>query len=352
MKLKTRIACALLAGGMAVSMSACSKNYEWVAKTEEYQMGPGVYMGLLLNSYMTALDQTQDKDTPILKQTIEDKNASDWIAENAQELVREYFAIEHQFDEMGLILNSDEQTSIESTASTYWEYQSSLYEDNGMSQESLKSMLTNSYKQQMIFQKLYDTDGLEEVPESELQEEFKNNYLKTTFYPLALTDSSGNAVSDEDKAAIKERLNTILTKAQQGEDFYDLILADEKEAAGEGTVHEHTGTEHDSIFSKSDADYLPENFYNSLKAIGIGEYGVFEVEGYMVVAYRGELPLEGDEYTQYRSTLLSSVRSEDFYNKLQEWAKDVQVTYADGALKTFTPKKVKYEPATSSSSNS
>ncbi len=138
MKIKTKIAAAAMAAIMAVGFSSCSKSYSWVAKSGDMEIAPGVYMANMLGAYTNALKLSSDTETDILKQTIEDKNAADWILDKTKATTAQYFAVEKKFDEYGLILNNDEINSISQQTDYYWQYLSELYENNGISKESLK----------------------------------------------------------------------------------------------------------------------------------------------------------------------------------------------------------------------
>lgn len=343
MKIKTRIAAVAMAAVMAVGFSACSKSYTWVAKSGETEIAPGVYMANMLGAYSNALQLAPDAETDLLKQTIEDKNASDWIVDKTKETTAQYFAVEQKFDEYGLVLNTDDTNSISQQTDYYWQFLSTLYEDNGISKESLNLVNTNSYKLSMLFEKIYGEGGEKEVSKAELQEVFLNDYVKTTYYVLPLTNSSGEKLSEEEQAKVRERIQTIFDKAKEGENFYDLILEDEKTAAGEETVHEHTGTEHDVIIYKDDTTSFPEGFYDIIKAIEVNGYDMFEIEDYVVVAKRLELDPDSDEFENSKASILSNLKGEEFVATVEQWGNETEVTYNEDALKAFKPSKIKYE---------
>lgn len=344
MNIKTKIASAAMAAVMAVGFTACSQNYTWVAKSGDLEIAPGVYMANLLGAYSNALTLVSDTEKDVLEQTIEDKNASDWITEQAKISTAQYFAVEQKFDEYSLVLNSDDLSTISQQTEYYWQYLSSLYEDNGISQDSLNLINTNVYKTSLLFDALYGEGGEKEVSDDELKQAYLNDYVKTTFYALSLTDSSGELLSEEDQAAVRERIQNIYDKANAGDDFYDLILEDEKSDLGEDdTVHEHTGVEHDAIIYKEDATSFPEGFYDIIKAINTDSYDMFEIDNYVVVAKRLALDTESEEFENSKASILSNLKGDEFMELIEQWGNETEVTYNEDALKVFTPSKVKYE---------
>ena len=260
------------------------------------------------------------------------KNASDWITEQAKISTAQYFAVEQKFDEYSLVLNSDDLSTISQQTEYYWQYLSSLYEDNGISQDSLNLINTNVYKTSLLFDALYGEGGEKEVSDDELKQAYLNDYVKTTFYALSLTDSSGELLSEEDQAAVRERIQNIYDKANAGDDFYDLILEDEKSDLGEDdTVHEHTGVEHDAIIYKEDATSFPEGFYDIIKAINTDSYDMFEIDNYVVVAKRVALDTESEEFENSKTSILSNLKGDEFMELIEQWGNETEVTYNEDA---------------------
>ncbi len=180
--------------------------------------------------------------------------------------------------------------------------------------------------------------------ENELQEIFLSDYAKTTYYVLPLANASGESLSEEEQAKIRERIQSIYDKAKSGDDFYDLILEDEKITADGKTVHEHANkNEHDIIVYKEDSTSFPKGFYDKIKSIETGEYGMFEIENYVVVAKRLELSADSDEYKNSKQTLLTNLKGKEFVSTVEQWGNETEVTYNEEALKQFTPSKIKYE---------
>ena len=68
-------------------------------------------------------------------------SSEEWIKNKALEYCQRYVAIEKKFDELDLSPTEEESKDVESTIDSFWDTNGEIYEKNGISKNSVKSVL-------------------------------------------------------------------------------------------------------------------------------------------------------------------------------------------------------------------
>ena len=157
-----------------------------------------------------------------------------------------------KFDEMELSLKESDIESIESSVDSAYENNPDMFEGNGIGKESLKEIMTNTYKSNEIFEALYGENGTEGVKEEDVKNFYIENNARVKYIGLDLHDSEGNDLDEAGKKEITDMADDFLKRAKNAdstdkmlEEFdlmqeeYDKYVADKAaEAAGEETTTE------------------------------------------------------------------------------------------------------------------
>ena len=390
MKMMKRIAAGLIAVSALLSLAAC-KDTTWSYKIDDTTITSGMYIAYQINAYMEAYGKVEDNTKDILSQKIDDKTAEVWINERVAELCKTYVAVEKKFDELGLTLSESDKNKLNVQTSNYWAYYSSTYEPNGAGEASLKKILTNSYKSNMIFKKYYDKDGLEAVSDADLKAKLGEDYAQLKYIKMEMVDAKGNKLKTEGKAELKKKAEAYLARLKKGENIDDLIkdyakvVEEEKKAASTSSTSSTSSDSASSAASTSSADTssvastsstastastssaatssdtkeeasdpnlvvvnkeddsLSDKFIKGVfETAKIGEPLIIEDDENYYVAIKYDITKDEDVFTDYHDTLLYDLKGDDFEAMQKEWYKDYKVDTNEDSIKRYKLSKLNF----------
>ena len=384
-----RIAAGLIAVSSLLSLAAC-KDTTWSYKIDDTTITSGMYIAYQVNAYMEASGKVEDKTKDILSQKIDGKSAEVWINERVAELCKTYTAVEKKFDELGLTLSESDKNKLNVQVSSYWNYYSKIYEPNGAGQTSLKKILTNSYKSNLIFKKYYDTDGLEAVSDADLKAKLGENYAQLKYIKMEMVDAEGNKLKTEGKAELKKKAEAYLARLKKGEKIDDLIadyakvVEDAKNAASTSSNATSTSsvassttssavTSTASVASDSSAsstasassgvtssttdeqetdpnivivnkedESLSDKFIKGVfETAKIGEPLIIEDDENYYVTIKYDITKDEATFKEYRDTVLYDLKGDDYESMQKEWYKDYKVDTNEDSIKRYKLSKLK-----------
>ncbi len=332
MKLKNKIAAGILSAAVLLSCASCGEDLSWTYRLGDYEVTSGMFVGMGIDAYQSAYTKENiDTSLPLKDQTIGEENALDWAREQAKDYAKEYLYIEQRFDEMGLSFTDEELATMEENADYYWNnlYQS-YYEEEGCGEESYRALYFNGYKKTAVFDATYGEGGELEVPASELTAYFDRDYRKIRYLILPLTDADGNALEGEELEAEKEKAEALKARLESGEDF--------------NTIY----AEHNDVDYDADADYsrlidLTDETYvsaitDTVSEMEPGQYAVAYSEKYAYIINLMETT--DDDFESVRSTLLSTLKGEEFETNLDEAIAQLDVEENDASIKKHDVKNL------------
>lgn len=220
-----KVSAFLTAVCVTAAFTGCS-NTRYGMVVDDYTVPAGVYIYYANSAYNVAasrlaesnpdLDTTSRKAVKEYAQTatIEDINAMDWIQNKTKELCLNFVATEKKFDELGLELDADTKTYLESMIEYYWaNYQENL-EENGVSEDSFRKILTSSYKSEVIFEHYYGVGGEKGVTDEELRDYFAENTIRCQYVKFDLLDEEENLMKSDEKAEMMKTVKAYETRVQ------------------------------------------------------------------------------------------------------------------------------------------
>jgi hypothetical protein len=217
MKQIKKIAAGVTALAIAVSATGCTigSNTSYVLSKDDTKVSAGVYLYYAYSAYSQAVSylsgQDEDLDTSDVKAlkalTIDGKSTETWIKDRAIELCQEYVAIENEFDELGLELSSEDSDTIDSYTESYISYYGDAFKEAGVSEESIKAVLTSSFKSSDIFDYYYAVGGEKGIEESEYYDYYTENNARVRMITFNKTDGSGEALTDTDKTDFEDMVD-------------------------------------------------------------------------------------------------------------------------------------------------
>ena len=394
-----KLTAGLLTLSLTASLAGCSADTSWAYRSANAEITSGMYIGLSIAAVQSAsMVEGVDTSLSLFDQEIEGYDGLTWVTNETEKLARQYLATEEKFLEMGLSFTEEEQAAIDNYAENYWAYVSSYYEDEGCGQTSFTKLVTNTEKQNKIFDAIYGEGGEQEVSEEELRKAYEENYVKASYFVVPLTDDEGEKLEDSKLDARKKQAELLLERIQNGENFetvkadYEASEEETEEETSSETAESSEATESSETTESSEAaessettesseitesseatessevaesseatessetaetseteatdtsEYMyKEGSYPSLLLDALfealdGDVGMTEDTNYIYIWQKQSLDDTGFE--GLRSTILSQLKGEDFTALIEEWATALDMTANEPSLKKHSPKNL------------
>ncbi|NCB52488.1 MAG: hypothetical protein EOM54_11520 [Clostridia bacterium] len=251
-----------------------------------------------------------------------------YILENAMSAVLYYKAIEEYASERGIALTADDEASIKADYDASVEQLGSeealaeKLESTYCTTDYYQHLLRCSYLNTLCFKQDYGENGEKLSDEDAVQDASADGYMMAKHILFRTTDDSGNALSDEDKAAKYKKAEDVLAQltAAKSEDvlaLFDTLMNENSEDSG--LSYYPNGY----LFQSGE---MISEFEDAVVGLKEGEYsGIVETSyGYHIIM---RLPIDFDatptQYTQYGYTytlryVLASDRQKTILNGLTE----------------------------------
>lgn len=257
-----RIAAAIVSSAVIITSAGCTlgKNTAYALTVDGYKVKAGVYIYYTASALSEAINlasqqdenlDTQDNDA-LKKVKIEGKDFIDFVKDKATENCVNHVATLKHFDDLELSLTETQENEISQYVDMNWETNEEMFTKNGISKESLKEIMTSSYKSEEVFKAYYGDGGSENIEESQLKEYYTENNARVRYVDMDLHDAEGNDLDEAGEKEIEDMANDFLKRAKAAKDEeamlkefdafqeeYDKYVADKAaEAAGEEAAAE------------------------------------------------------------------------------------------------------------------
>jgi PPIC-type PPIASE domain. len=331
-----RIAATTLAVLTLFTLTGCYKQSDWwAAKRNDTTMAIGEYIYYLSTAYSDASYKV-GTDTEVLKATIEDKKAKDYIDEGTKKSIQSYFYIEERAKD--LEISEEDLASIENLSNAYWTTYglSTQYEKLGISQDSFtKAFARQSVLRSTIFEEMYTT-GDRAVSDDEFISYYEDNYYSYEYFTAALTtkDEEGNStdLSDEAKKTLKDILEEYLVEIEDGKTSVEEAATSYKEySASEDTTYDLTS----GLIESASGD-IP----TAVLELKEDEVSIIETSSTYTLVRR--VPIKDRSKViladkDDKLSVLSSWKNEEFNTFVEEEAAKIDgIEYNNSAINTFS----------------
>lgn len=342
-RLILRAVCVLLALALCIGLTGCySEANSWSAKRGDETLSIGTYIYFLSNAYTEARELVP-ADEEVLKATIEDVSAEEWIEKRAKEYIGTYFFLQDALKAEGVTLTQEDEDEISETSDTAWGYYRTSMEEVGVAEKSFEvayARFTVCYEK--LMEHLYGEGGRLAPTEEELRQYFIDNYYHYEYFYSTLTatgdDGSTVEVSDEDKALRMDTMEKYAQEITEGKATTEeeaRTFADLFEPAS--TVSEDGSVDIYMAPSILPAESLSDTFRDTLA--GLTDGAAAAVEGSNGLYYVITRLSTEDVYDDYvseedqRTALLYGLKGEEFEDYVTQGGRDLSdVTYNDHAI--------------------
>lgn len=404
MKLFKRIAAAVCAVAVAVSVTGCA-DVTKMGTVEDREINAGVYLWYA-NAAMDDAQAEVDaqlaemgtsasaiKNFSYFDYNVQEKPFKQFAEEKAIELIKQFVAIEKKCEELGVTLTAEEKAEVKDNAKTLWKTEITYYgystgvtygesyEMAGISRQSYIQVQTVNKLRNKLFDKYYEENGITPTDQKDIDVYFEDNYGRFQIIQVALTDAKGEKIETEEGKADKyKQAEGYLDRLLNGED-YDVVFHDyekyleeqeklakeeeeknnsntsstssstvtsskEESKATDDTTSSGSGEEeeedHDHDFLLNKADTSPSaDFIKWAFDLKDNEGKIYKDTNVYYVVLRKPIKEREDWYEQYRSDLLHEMKDGEFNEILNEFAKDYKVDFSEAALDAYAPDKIK-----------
>lgn len=243
------------------SMCGCSFDNGYIMNVDGTDIRTGIYLSYMLTAYDNGVTEVSDAkeelgDTSevsdVFTETIDGKNANDWIKEETIKLVKRHIAVDRLFESKGLTLTDEEIDKVGDDVNETWSTDSinyfgytfsveqmygtdtmgEYYESIGVGKDSRKELSINDLKKEKVFLAVYGQDGEQAVGEDEINTYLKENFANVKLIELPFDDKYGvNLTEEADIQAVKDKAQDYYDRLKNGESWIDVQYEHDLEVA-------------------------------------------------------------------------------------------------------------------------
>ncbi|MCL2088764.1 MAG: hypothetical protein FWH14_04715 [Oscillospiraceae bacterium] len=383
MKIFSRLTAFVISIVMVFTLASCSDT-TWTFKQDDMIITSGMYLRILMGAFVEAVDKAEDGEQPVLSQEIDGIKADEWIKNRAKELVEQYIATLRHFDELELTLSETDMDSVNYLTDQEWgRYEETdargnpknFYLDNGISKATLKEYYIYIKKRDLIFERYYETDGIQEVTQEELKGYFHDEFMEIEFGHFPLFDTmTGQAFEPEEKEELRQKVSGYVDRINAGEPIWEVAheyyteLQEAMEALygsdelgiddhvhSEECDHEDEEDQEDEapessrfIVKKDDTMFLQQfsqELMDAVKQTPVNSAVFFdnsedEADASFIIIYRYDISLNEQNYEDYRQTALRFYKEDDFDKILDDILQNLNILSNPPSIRKHRPSKL------------
>ncbi len=385
MSIFKKIALMALSLSVIFSFSACADT-SWALKANGENINAGIYIYYTMLAYNQAQSKISEKasadssssssdssaettqttaETKFFDASIDGKDVKTWIKDTATESVENFIAIEKKFDELGLTLSDEQKNAINQALDYSWSQNSKYFEKNGIGKDSLKQIIRNSYKKDMVFKSYYAKGGSEEVSQDEINKYYNENNARVKYIAIQLKDGEGNLFKSADKEKAMEMAKDYQSRAttenfddliKEYNDYYAKVVAEAKKDSSSSSSSESSSSSSSSETEETKDPYANEHIIQKggsvpskdvcneiFEKCKVGETTIIEDDEVYYVVQRLDLLERTDLLESNYEYILHELKDEDFNQKMKEYAKTITFEKNEDAYKRYDPEKLKLD---------
>lgn len=355
MKTIKRITAAVIAAATILSLTACGENTTTIAVANGKEIPSGVYLMSAITAYSSVSRAKTDAEKSVWDVMMGEKTAEQYVRDEADNSVKEYAAIEAEFEKLGLTIDEVAADNMNAQVESVFSDKDSAdsFAKIGIGEVSYRALLENSYKSQEVFKAYYGVDGIEGLSDSEYKAYIKNKYLRAKYISVSLKDDEGNLLKGADKQAKYDYADELLEKAT-AENFdelevenYNKIQGEKAEAKGEEyTPREYNPEEFANYASEalfSEETGMSDGFMKTVKDMPKNTVKVIEDGDKLYVLLKLDVLEREDFFTDDgKLQQLYEMKGEDYEALIDKLAaENTDFVWNDAAYERYAPKKIK-----------
>ena len=356
MKNIKRMLSLVLVSVMVLSLSACiHKKNEIAVKIGDEKFTSAYYMCALTNAYNEAQQKVKESDDltedeknglaviDYFSKKIDKKDFKTWVEDRAIEVIKTNAAYRLLCKENKLELAEEQKNQIENNVYQNWDYYgaSKYFTEKGVSRDTYKEYLTDTYYSELYFKHLYDKEGEKAVNTEDVNKEITDNYILADIIEITYADEA----TDDDKAKDKQTLDTYASQIKSGKKTFAEIYKTHNEIKDEETTTEEDDdalkpvNEYASILGAADTDFATDE-YETYKKYEVDVPTVTEKSDSTGVALVIKRDISKDAYFMDYLDIYArhSLKDEEFENTISDYCKKLKEDVSKYAISQFKVK--------------
>lgn len=353
--LKKLFALVLCLALMITCFAGCHKKGEIAVKIADVEFTSGYYACALVFSdfearAMVEEQLSEDGDLPeeidYYKQKIEDTDYVEWVESNTLDKLKELAAVKTLCKEAKVELDEDTVSLAKSNAEYLWDNYgySTLLEANGVSEETFKQYMKDSYLADTYFEHLYGKGGEKEIAADKIAEQLTSSYALVNLIEVDMSDLEADEITDK-----KDQLSAYEEALKNGSKTFEQVYLEYNEIEEDEHVHEEAEEgelepldHHASILGSEDTDYTSD-YYDDAKEMAVGEVKIVtHEETTMALIVKKDISADPYYIEELDSILRADIAGEDFDKEISEYGEKLDCEVIKSATKQFKVKKIVY----------
>lgn len=238
---------------------------------------------------------------------------------NEEEIIKaisRYVAINSEFANRGLTLDSSIKAEVSDSANDIWHLYGVYYESIGISKQAVYKIELSKAYENAILADYYSAEGDSPVSEDELKKYFEENYAAIRFvngYLFDVDDTGApTPMTEEQKAKLKTSFDSVAKMVDEGTAIEEAV----------GSLGENTEV-HDTVINAFSDGTFPDGFFDAVKGIESGKTAVITLLDYIFLVSRVDIfDEEYGYYNTYRTDCLKQMKGEEFSAIVDNWAEN------------------------------
>lgn len=356
MKIIKKFAALILAAAVCFGLVGCHPKNEVALTIGGKQYTSAFYMCALLqanNEAKTKVNEAyeeKEKDTANInyyKETIDKKKFTDWVKDRAVEICRVYAYVETMCEEKNIKLSSEDLETAESYADNYWNSYgySAYYGANGVAYDTYKEFFTYSRLMQTYFLSIYGKEGTDPVAEADVKTALSEKFVLANSLTVSLKDSNGNALSEDQVTANKNKLEGYKTRLDKGEAFKTVYEEQngKQNTSSSGDEEEKPQDTLAQIFGNEDTESYASDYFNDIQALKLGETKIIEDKdnAQLLLVLKKDIMADPYYFNQMYDYILSLLKYDTFEEQAKEKSLELEFDHNKFATNRFNVKKIK-----------
>ena len=361
MKTLKKLISAALVVTMLLTLTACHGKDEVAVTIEGTDIKSALYLNALIYCNSEAKQRVDEEEaaaeeketetetkeeTDYFSKTLDGLSFAEYVKTKTIQRCKEYVFYQKLVDEKTINLTDAEKSEAEYSAEYYWTNYgySYLYEANGVSLETYKKAFIYSYYSNAYFKSLYGEGGEKEVAKKDIKANMLDNYALA----YALSASHEDNATDEDKAALKTKLQGYAKRLKAGEEF-EKIYIEFNGVSEEEHTHEETEDgpkdEHATLLADKDSNsQFASNDFDEVYEMKVGNTKIIESEDGTGLTLYMRLDINSDSYylTYLTDTILYELKEEEFNDFVSKKTEKYTVEENSFAINRFDVEDIDY----------
>ncbi len=358
--LKRIFAIALCLALTLTCLVGCHQKGEIAVKIGDVEFTSGYYACALVFADSEARDKVEEAlsekgDLPdeinYYKQKIEKTDYVEWVEKNALETLKDLAALKTLCKDAKVELDAETTATADSNSDYWWDTYgySALMENNGVSKETFKQYMRDSYLFDSYFEHLYGKDGEKAIAADKLSKQLADNYVLVNKLEVSFSGLKAEEKTD------KTNQFTAFEKAlKEGTKTFEQVYLEYNNQSAEDHKHEEVKEgekapldPHATVLGNEETSYASDHF-KTAKEMAVGEVKVITLEedAGLVLLVKQDIAADPYYIDELDTMLRQDIVGEDFNDDITKYGEKLDCTVNNSSTKQFKVKKIEYPEAT------